>query len=306
MKLRPYNREFALIGITSPRATVSVSSEFTGKLVDVSVDVGDVVAADGRIALLDTTFVALEIEKNSLAQRETERQLELEKKNLTRYTTLITKNSTAQATYDETAVRTDVLELQLKSLKNEESTLRQKLRRHTLHGPVGWRVMERYAEPGQNISQGEPVVLLGNFNDLIISYFLSTEELEIVQEKEALKVQIPEIDSVVTAQLFRISPDIDVKSRKRRVELLIAGTDVKNNGLPGGGLRGQLTLSAKPEEGLFLVPRKSLKSRYEAHWLTQADGKEVKVIVVGSTEDGDAAVISGSSLSLEQDYRLRP
>jgi len=306
VQLRPYNREYSLMGVTSPKATVSISSEFAGKLADLKVDVGDAVAADGKVALLDTTFVLLELEQNSLAQQETRRQLELENKNLKRYTTLITKNSTAQATYDETVAKTDLLELQLRSLINEENTLRQKLRRHTLLGPAGWLVMERYAEPGQNVSQGEPVLLLGNFEELVVSYYLSIEELRITRKTDQLTVQLPEINHSATASIFRVSPDIDAKARKRRVDLLIDGAGLKNMGLLGGGLRAQLILKAKAEAGLYLAPKKSLKSRYEAHWLTQADGKEVKVIVVGNSEDGKEAVISGKDIGPEQVYLLNP
>jgi len=303
-QLRPYTRDYTLVGFTSPLATMTVSGEIAGRLQRVVVDIGDAVAESGEVAQLDTTFVIIDLEKNTIAQRQIEHRLELEKKTLERYTALITKNSTAQATFDNARVLADVLALELQSLKNEENRLREVLRRHTLSGPSGWLVIDRFAEPGEFLNVGAPVVQLGNFNKLIVSYSLTIEELRLLKVMDTTELILPVTEKRMVATLYRISPDIDKGTRKVGVELLLDVTGFSDVHTLRGGLRAQLIIRGHEEKNTFLVPVGAIKSRYEAHWLTTVGGSQEKVIVLGRSEDGQFAIITGSGLSAKEFYRV--
>lgn len=304
--LRPYNRQVAFSGITRPVQELTIAAEVSGKFTAVPVDVGDVVGGSGVVAEIDTTFVKLALEKNKIAQQQTGLQLVLAKKNLARFQNLITQKSTAQATYDETVLSAQVLELTLENLKNEQETLTEQLQRHTLRAPIGWSVIQRHVEPGQYIRQGEPILRLGNFQSLRIPFLFTYEELVLVRNMAKLKVALPDLGSEAEAELYRVAPDFDEKSRKIAVDLRIIEKEVAANPALRGGVRGQLTVEGKTEQHSFLIAAAALVSRFEAHWLVDPEGKQRKVVLLGETKDGKDAIVYGSELIPGDQFMANP
>lgn len=295
--LRPYARQIRFTGFTRPIQELTLAAEISGTYTAVSVDVGNVVGGSGVVAEIDATFVRLALQKNTIAQRQTELQLVLARKNLARFQNLIDKKSTAQATYDETVLSTRILELTQEKLKNEQENLTQQLRRHTLRAPVGWSVIERYVEPGEYARQGEPVLKLGDFTSLYIPFLFTYEELRLLQEMAGPIITLPDLGNAVAAKIYRVAPDFDDKTRKIAVDLRIAAEEVAANPALRGGVRGELTLSGKTEPHTFLITSNALVSRYDAHWLIAPDGQQRKVLLLGMTEDGKDAIISGIGLT---------
>lgn len=294
------------MGFTNPKATMTVSSEIEGRVKSVFVDRGDVVGEGGTVAQLDTTFVILDLKKNTLTQRQVWHRLELEKKTLERYTALITNNSTAQVTYDKARVQADVLALELRNLKNEETRLREVLQRHTLRGPKGWLVIDRLVEPGEYLNKGTFVALLGNFAEVIVTYSLTIEEIGLLEAMDSIRLILPEVGREIDATIYRISPDIDQQTRKTSVDLLLDAAVLSDTNQLRGGLRAQLKIIGKEEKNAFLVPVGALKNRYESHWLTAKNGKEVKVVVLGWNEGGEFAIIAGDGLAAKESYLVNP
>ncbi len=300
--LRPHQRRLALTGFTRPVAEMEVSSEVGGRYLAITVQLGDVVS--GPVARLDSTFVELDLEANKIAQRQAARQLELEKKTAARFASLIGSRSTDQASYEEAVLRADILELTLASLANDEARLRQHLLRHRLTGPVGWEVMARYAEEGEYLPVGAPLLRLGDFRRLLLPLLLSYEELEILRRLPEVPLFFPEIGVEVAARLHRFAPGAAAESRKFLLELLIDSSDAARLGKVRGGLRAQLELVGKEEAGVFVAPSEALDSYHQAHWLTTADGERQQVVLLATTADGEV-VVSGEGLRAGGQYRLR-
>ncbi len=305
VELRPYHRELSLTGFTRAKAELSVAGEVSGRCTRIVVDRGDMVPPSGLIAELDDTFIRLDLEKNSIAQEQARRQLELEKKTLSRYTTLMQSNSAAQATYDDASLRAELYELSLKSLRNERARLQETLDRHMLYGPPGWQVIDRLIEEGAYVRQGETVFLLGDFRQLLVRFMLSYEELELLQKMTAIVLDFPELNATGEAQIYRVSPDFDAASRKIPVDLQVFPS-APFTASSRGGLRTILTLVGKEQPGSFVVPVSSLISRYEAHWLVQADGQWKKVILLGTRDAGRQAIIGGEDLVTGETFLLSP
>lgn len=306
VQLRPYHRQLSLTGFTRAKAELSVAGEVSGRCTRILVDRGDIVPPSGVVAELDSTFVSLDLEKNKIAQQQARQQLELEQKTLSRYTTLMQSNSAAQATYDETSLRAALYELTLKSLKNEQVRLKETLDRHTLYGPPGWRVIDRFIEVGTFVHQGEPVLRLGDFRQLLVRFMLSYEELELLQKMTSIIFQFPELKATAEAQIYRVSPDFDAKSRKIPIDLIVSPPATFSASSLRGGLRTILTIVGKKEIGSFVIPISALVSRYEAHWLVKADGRRKKVILLGKNDDGSQAIIAGKELAAGETFLASP
>ncbi len=306
VKLRPYTREVSFIGFTRPVKEMTVAAEIDGKYTSVLVDVGDKVGSEGVVAKIDPTFVKIDITKNQIEQRKTERQLALEKKTLARFEKLINQGSTTQATYDDALLRAEVLELSLKSLKNEENRLRERLERHTLYGPVGWQVTQRLVEPGEFVRQGEPLLKLGDFNSLVVPFLFTYEELRLLRDMPALQLYFSDLGKSVDAIVYRVAPDFDDTKRKIATELIIESATVQATENLRGGLRTRLTIAGKIEKNSYRIPHSAIINRYEAHWLLTPEGEQRKVILLGSSEDGNDAIINGGNLSQEDVFVTKP
>jgi len=303
-QLQPYTREIQLSGLARPVRMMTVHAEISGRCSAVLVDVAERVPDAGIVAELDDTFIQLDLAKNRISQDKARRQLEEEKKNLDRYTALISKNSTAQATYDEALLRADTYRYSLQLLQVEESQLREQLARSRITAPQGWTVINRFSEPGEYLRLGDPVLELGDFRRLLVTFLLTPQEVFGLQGEDRIQLFFPELpDSVVQAELHTISPLSDPVSKKIEVELQVDGLVHPQL---RGGLQARWTLPGESVANQFVAPISALESRYEAHWLHSVDGARHKVILLGYTPDGREAVVSGDGLAAGQSYLAQP
>jgi RND family efflux transporter MFP subunit len=300
--LQPYQRGLSLTGFTRPIDEFTLSTEVGGRCLAVHVDIGQAVPPSGLVAELDGTFLRLDLESNRIAQQQAARQLELEKKTAARFATLMDSRSTAEATYEEAVLQADIFELTLQNLKNQEVRLREQLDRHRLSGPVGWKVIERYAQPGEYLQPGAPLLRLGDFRRMLVPLLLTHAELALFTEASALPLFFPETGASLDGKIHRIAPVVDEKSRKIPVELV---ADIPG---PGdreewrGGLRVQIHLPGRNEPGVFVAPRGGLLSQYDAHWLITASGERLPVQLLDGR--GNQVLVSGEGLSAEIPLRF--
>lgn len=304
-ELRPYSRQLIFTGFTRPEKEMVLSSEISGKCIEILFDVGDTVNSP-NVAKIDDTFTRLDIQQNGIAQKKILRQLELEEKTLARFTNLMKNNSTAQADFDEAAFNADNLRLNLQNLKAEEKRLKEILDRHTLHAPLGWQVMHRYVEPGEYIPLGEPVLKLGNFDRLIIPFLLTYEEIDLLQNMEQILLSLPDIDTTVVAEIYQIAPDFNEQKKKISIELITSLPQSPTTTQWRGGLRAKLKIAGKTESDTFLVPITAIIRRYEANWLMSEDGTQKKVILLGTTTTGNDAIVTGNNLSAGERVHVSP
>jgi membrane fusion protein (multidrug efflux system) len=251
------------------------TSEVNGKCKTIFADKGDIIPTSGALAELDTTFIRLEIEANKIARLQAQRKLDQEKKTLARYTVLKDKNSTSEATFDEVALNVDLYTYNLQKLKIEETHLLEQLARHVIMAPPGWRVIERFAEPGEYIQAGTAIARLGDFRSLLIRLAVTYDELQSLKELKTIPLILPEIAQTVDAALHQTSPVFDAKTRKIPIELIITAPRIDQTVFLRGGMRAELVFKTTFETDTYLVPLSALISRYEAHWLVQPDGTKL-------------------------------
>jgi multidrug efflux pump subunit AcrA (membrane-fusion protein) len=286
---KPAFREVVLTGYTRARQWFDLISEEAGRCIRVFADVGDVIGEDGRFAVLDSTFVELALKKNGVNQRQMERAIAFEAKEVSRYQKLVKRDSAAESVLDSLENRLDQNRLQLEALKIEEKNLQERLARHIIGIPPGWTVIERKLEPGQWIPAGRYVGKAGNFNLLIVPFSLSSEELTSLKTfPEGLQLFFPDPGKTLTVSLDRISPAFDPDTRKTKLELLVSG------GLSPmrGGLRAELTLQIPDPSGAVWLPISAVSERYDEFRLIRENGDQVPVVLLDEGPRGLARVQS--------------
>ena len=295
----PYQRQILLTGFTRAKQIITVSSEVAGKCLKVFVDKGDSIPSSGQLATIDPTFLVLDLRANKLAQEKIQLQLAYERKTLRRYTTLHGQKSVPQATLDEVSLNAELHQITLKNLRNEQRRLEEQQARYFIQAPPGWQVLERLIEPEEFVQPGQPVARLGDYQQVIVPLALSINELEALRQTQSIALLLPDFNTTVSGQIFRISPGFDAKTKKIPVELILQPHSEPTPASLRGGLRVHLHLNIQEKSSVFLLPLSAIIQRYDAHWVVRSDGSREKVIFLGSSQDGLSGIISSENLSME-------
>jgi RND family efflux transporter MFP subunit len=282
-----------LSGFTRARTRLVLSAESAGRVEAVNKDVGDRIDKGEPFTCLDDTYLELELRANQAERRSLEVDMVYFRKEVNRYRKLLNKNSSSESQLDTTQRNLDKTQTQHEALTVAAKILKERKDRLCINAPVGWRVIKRYVEPGKWVNAGEPVVEVGDYSYLVAPFALSMVEYQalMAQEKEGLKVMLPELQTALPARLIRVSPAFDERSHKIHLELELS------EGLPvyRGGLRVDLDLDIPMRSGAVLVPKRALSQRYEQYWLKRPDGSDVAVVYLGRSnrsEEGWAQVAS--------------
>lgn len=304
ISLKPYERTTLLTGFTRPRQVINVSSEVSGKCIGVYAEVGDVVPPPGIFADIDDTYIRLDFEANRLELERVQRQLQTEKKMLQRYTTLREKKSATEAKLDEVKLSADLHELTIQSLNNQQLRLSETLKRHKIKVPAGWMLIEKMIEAGEYVQPGQTIAKLGDFTQLIIPFALSFQEMNALKKLNNISLSIPDLKIQVQARIHRISPAYVETTKKIPIELIIDNTPGNSSEPIRGGLRTELKLGLKGTRSTYTLPFSAVIHRYDAYWVVNEQQKRIKVIYLGTSDDGVSAIVSAPALS-ETDKLLK-
>ncbi len=300
---KPAYRKSTITGFSRARYSMTLSTEIAEKIKQIFIDIGDPVPKNGNIACLDDTFVKIDIRlmANEIAQHQVD--IDYYRKQVNRYKKLVERNNAAISQLDEfeRKLANAVQLAQFKKLKKRR--LQEKLKRHCIKAPQGWKMIERLAEPGQWLNVGDPVAKVGDYRSLLVPLALSVSEMRALKHKQYdLTVKLPEYELTVPSRIGRISPSFDEKSRKIQVDLILQ----KKLPVHRGGLRVEVTLELPEPAGTFLISADALDKKFEEVWLERKDGSRISVDLLGYAEHGLARISSYEIKTGDQFRILHP
>lgn len=188
--------------------TVTVSAETTGKILSISAEEGDSVTAESKVALIDTTALALQRLQIMTEQQATESsspditaqvaslrtQIAHWQNETARQERLLADGATTQKQLDDarTQLRTlrDQLSAQLSTLGKNRSSIsdnaialqyrreqvEDQINRSKIISPISGTVLIKYAEPGEFATPGKPLLKLADLNNIYLrSYFTASQ-----------------------------------------------------------------------------------------------------------------------------------
>jgi RND family efflux transporter MFP subunit len=282
-------RRAALTGFTRARNSMTLVTEESGRVHKVVADVGDTLGEHGLFAELDTTFIELDLAGNRADQQRLESDVAYNKKEMDRYQTLVKSKNAAQSTLDNNIRAHQSALQQLRAKQIEEKVLMERMKRFSLLGPPGWKVVTRYIEPGEWITKGEKVAELGRYDVLLIPFALtSTEYKALGNLGDTVDLALTDLDKHAQATIARVSPGFDPQTRKINVDLEITKGDFEFR----GGLRTELLIDLPDPGGAVLVPKTALIKAYEEYFLLTPDQQRVRVVLLGSADNDMRRVTS--------------
>jgi RND family efflux transporter MFP subunit len=295
-------RRSSLTGFTRARNSMTLVSEESGRVAEVLADVGDTLGKNGLFAELDTTFIQLDLVANRTDQERLKSDLDYNKKEMDRYQTLVQNRTAAQSTLDSNIRAHQSALQQLRAKQVEERVLMERMKRFSLTGPSGWKVVTRYIEPGEWITKGEKVAELGRYDVLLVPFALASEEYRALKTMgDTVQLQLTDLGVTIPAKVARVSPGFDAQSRKINVDLEITKGDFDFR----GGIRTELTIDLPDPGGAVIVPKSALVKAYEEYFLLTPNGERVRVVLLGSGDD-DTRRVSGSDIRPGDVFLLKP
>ncbi len=226
-------------------------------------------------------------------------------KEVGRFEKLVERETAAQSRLDEIQNKLDQAEFQIKTLKVQETELKERRSRHHIRIPQGWSIIQRDVEPGEWVSVGKHLGKAGDFRTLLVPFALSPEEYRALKRiKGSIELSLSsEGQNTISlkASVARISPAFDPETRKINVELAVTETLSENR----GGLRAELTLEMPDPSGAVLIPAAAVAERYEEFWLTRANGEKIRVLFLGDGPDNTYRV-RAAKLNPGDKFRVKP
>lgn len=199
---------------------VTVSAETTGKIIELTVAEGDSVTADSRIAIIDTTSLALQRLQIMNEQQATEAsapdiaaqvaslrtQIAHWQNEVNRQERLLADGATTRKQFDDAQaqLRTlrDQLSAQLSTLGKNRSSIsdnavalqyrreqiEDQINKSSILSPISGTVLIKYAEPGEFATPGKPLLKLANLNDIYLRSYFTASQLASLEIGQAVTV----------------------------------------------------------------------------------------------------------------------
>ena len=273
-------KEYDATGIFEATETI-VSAEQSGVLLTFAVNEGDRVEQYREIGLIDTTQLWLKVRqlratKNVYARQKPDReaqiaaiQQQLAKAQMEqqRYRELVADGAAPRKLLDDAVSQVKVLQKQLdaqkSSLNNQLSTLDaqlstvdvqvnqlyDQLRKCHITVPVSGTVLEKYAERGEFVATGKPLVKIADTDHMFIRAYVTSAQLQQVKIGQKVKVfadfgngQKNVYDGTVTwiSSRSEFTPKTILTDDERADLVYAVKIGVKNNGTIKIGMYGEV------------------------------------------------------------------
>ena len=293
-------RKISLSGQTVPVAQVDISTKYAGKIADVAVNLGDVVAPGQVLLIQDTadTNLTLNQDKAALEQavadskaaesqfgsdlQKAEVEYDTAKMNYNRYAVLKNEGAISQQELDTAYQALIVAKSALDNLESQNvgdvpasvaskyaaqakagytvDSLTQQLDDMTLRAPRAGVVTYRNAEVGAMAAANTKVLTITDTSGMYIDCSLSEADVAAIQQGMPVSVSIESLAQDYDGYITYVSPAMDDTTKTYVVRITLAQLDTKLR----GGMFAQSSIDVLQKPDTLFIPKDAL---------TEQDGK---------------------------------
>ncbi len=298
--------KITLTGSLRAKEQVNVSPKIAGRIVQITVDTGQMVARGALLAVIEDDEIKQQIERSqaaiavveaSIAQREAE--LHNAKAELDRKKQLVEAGLLSRQELESLETRYRVAQSQLElaraQRRQSEAELRELHIRQSqtrVYSPISGVIAKRHVDIGAMVSSATPIVTVVSLSPMVVE--AKASERDIARIKRGLPVTVT-IDSLpgktYTGRIMRIAPLLDPQTRNGILEIEIANRQ--------GELKGEMFARIEVDLGsareTTLVPRDALVYRGEQPgvYTIEAEAARFRPVETGLTQEEKVEVISG-------------
>jgi len=252
-----YQRIRRFVGQVEPATQINMSFELAGRMVERTVDEGDLVERGQIIARLDVDLLNAEREQLAASKAALAAQLEFAESQLQRSSKLREQGFSSVAREDEARARRDELQNRIIETDAALSAVGIRLEKSVLRAPFTGQVGQMMADPGTTLQAGEPLLSLIEKSAPQVRV-----GLPLTLDKDALtRAEVQIGAEVFPARLLQLRPDIDAQTRTRTALFALETEHV-----PAFGQTVSLVLPIDQEIRGAWVPMDALKEGENGIW----------------------------------------
>ena len=248
-------------GLISARRESDLGFERGGRIVNVTVDVGDQVEAGDRLAQLDTSSLRAQIAAADAQTNEADAQLAIARATEQRQRTLLERGHISQQRLDEVATNTAASEARRQAAAAQANALRAQLVLSEIIAPFDGVVTARSADEGAIAAPGSPVVHLVENSALEIRIGLPLIAATALNEGEVYAFLTN--TGAVDARFRSSTGVVDVRTRT------VTGIFDIESGTARAGEVARLQLETSIADHGFWVPTSALTEGRRGLWSVQ-------------------------------------
>lgn len=245
---------------------ITISAENNGKLVEFSVEEGQILKENDFVGYIDTISLVLKkdqllVSKNVVSEKSKgvlsqisvlKAQLKTANISKNRIENLLKESAATQQQLDNINGEIDVINSQinsieiqnapvvneLKSIDVQIQQIEDQIKKSTLKNPINGTILAKYAEPNEITSFGKPLYKIADLTTLKLRVYISETQLSNIEIGQEVTVKIDDENGLKNfpgtiswiASEAEFTPKI-IQTKEERVNLVYAvKIDVKNNG----------------------------------------------------------------------------
>jgi HlyD family secretion protein len=258
--------------------TVIVSSESSGKILQMNIEKGQKIGAGSVTAIIDTVQLDLKLkqiqaQKEAVAARrktinsqvavfeEQKKNLQINKKRISK---MLTEGAATQKQLDDITGQIGVIDRQIENTQTQYASINKELevlesqkeiiedliKRCTIKSPSGGTILETYAEEGELATPGKPLFKMAGLDELTLKFYVSGAQLPHIKTGQTVEVKVDKNENdnqSFTGKITWISPEAEftpkiIQTKEERVKLVYAvKVAVKNDGTLKIGMPGEVS-----------------------------------------------------------------
>lgn len=290
-------KQVPLTGTVTSRKVGRLSSEVSGQVKTIKIDIGDNVKKGDTLILLDREIEELNLKAFQAATLQAREELTEARRRYESGKRLRKQSGISKEEIDQRLAELKITEASLQHQQAAEQKQQAIVNRHTIKAPFGGVISEKLTEVGEWVETGKPVLTLIAMDDLRIDFQVPQELYTQIDSESQISITLDALPGKkLTGSIDALVPVSDPSARTFLVRSKINKSNI--NMTPGMSAQGVLQLNTG-KTGV-IVSRDAIMRYPDGRvtvWIVNFDSEIPKVseqrVKVGHSFNGKVSIVEG-------------
>lgn len=290
-------KQVPLTGTVTSSKVSRLSSEVSGQVSNIKVDIGDRVSKGDTLLQLDNEIEALNLKASQAATQQAREELAEAERRFESGKRLRKQGGISKEELEQRQANVKISKAALQKQLAEEQKQQAIVNRHTIKAPFNGVISEKLTEIGEWVDTGKPVLTLIAIDKLQIDYQVPQELYTQINDASQITISLDAIpDKTFEGKIVATVPVSDPDARTFLIRAELDNKEVTIT--PGMSAQGMLRLST----GLtgVVVSRDAIMRYRDGRivvWVVRNEGETPKVfeqvVKIGHSFSGKVSIIEG-------------
>ncbi|EAQ98853.1 efflux RND transporter periplasmic adaptor subunit [Congregibacter litoralis] len=270
------------------RETTIIASRLLARVEQITMRAGDYAQAGQLLVTLENEDLEAQVAQTSEAMKSVEARLIEARQNRDRAVELHERKLIADADLDAANANAAALTAELAAAKQSLEIAKTSLSFAEIRSPIAGRIVDRFVEPGDTVSPGQSILSLYNPVSLRIEAWVRESLALSLKEGQEVAVEIPALNSRLTARIEELVPAADPGSRAFKIKATLPAA-------PGllPGMYARMLVAGSPQH-VVVVPldRIAEVGQLNIAWVNSDAGPARRFLRLGERVDDEHIIVT--------------